>query len=92
VGELDAVRFRRAPTLSNDDSGVLAFRVGVSHAYDDPRRRRPVEKITRLEDQVGEPKLPMPVGIEDGQVARQLRSFRAAGAMARHGTQRRRGF
>jgi hypothetical protein len=76
-GELrHPVCFRGPPTGSNDDSPVLAGVVRISHAYDDPRRRRPVEKVTRLEDEIGEPILPMPVGIDDGQVARQLRSFR----------------
>ena len=82
-GELArAVHFRGPPTRSDNDSGVLARIVRLVDAYDEPGTCISLQQVTRLEDPIGEPVLPMAVGKEDGQRAGQLSPSAPPGAMA----------
>ena len=68
---LDRPRPRPTP-WANIDGGVLARLVRHAHAYDDPGAGSPVQEVTRHEDLIGEPILPMTIGVPDREVARHL--------------------
>ena len=78
----ELVHVRGPPTRSDNDSGVLARIVRLVDAYDEPGTCISLQQVTRLEDPIGEPVLPMAVGKEDGQRAGQLSPSAPPGAMA----------
>ena len=68
----------RPTPRSNDDCGVLARVVHIAHAHNDPGASFSLKVITGLEDQIGEPVLPMAVRILDGESTRHSSPSRSA--------------
>ena len=61
---------------------MLARLVRHAHAYDDPGADSPVQEVTSHEDLIGEPILPMTIGVPDREVARHSILPAPPGAMA----------